>query len=200
MRIPFVLLLGVLGALACGCSSAPASSSDTAASSDSNFTEARPDASADDVPPYTDADTPFAYGARVRVAYGGGAPIESQTTASYSPSPDRPMPWALGIGRTPAGGAVFAYFGAASAKTPAVGTYACADGDATIFEGFWDAQGNALPSHAAQTCSFVIDRIVPGPSADYVRAFGRFSAAAAPPDGLSTDLKGAFLADFPVGH
>ena len=50
----------------------------------------------------------------------------------------------------------------------------------------------------AATCSVVIDQIEPGPSAEYARVYGRFEAKAALPDGLPQNVKGAFLADFPI--
>jgi hypothetical protein len=177
------------------CSSATTTDAE---SSDSDYTAATPDASAGDVAPFTDADKPDAYGARVRVSYAGGPASEAESTGSYGAASR--MPWAMGVGVDPAQRDVFLYFGASDAKTFDVGTYSCADGDAMIFEAQWDAQGNALPSRGARECSVVVDRIVAGPSARYARAYGRFTASAAAPDGLSTDLKGAFLADFPIGE
>ncbi len=192
MRCLCLLLAGLLAA----CSST--SSTDAASSSDSDYTAARPDASAGDVPPFGDGDQPHAYGARVRVSYAGGPVIESDEIGSYGAN--APMPWEMGIGRTPAGKPVFLAFGGSRATTFQIGTYSCADGDAMIFEAEWDADGHALPGGGARTCSVVIDRIIAGPSERYARAYGRFEASAAAPDGLSTDLKGAFLTDFPIGQ
>ncbi len=187
--------LAALSAVAC---SSSASSSDPA-SSDSAFTNARPDASADAVAPYTDADQPAAYAARVRVAFGTGAASEHVTTAAFGSEPDVPLPWSLGVAASPAGRSVYLVFGATNAKKFDVGTYSCADGDADIFEAEWNPDGTAKPAREAGTCSVVIDAIEPGPSAHYARAYGRFTATANAPDGLSVDLNGAFLADFPIG-
>ena len=190
MRSASVIVALILTA----CSSA---SSTDAESSDSDYTAARPEAAPGDVPPYTDADKPFEYGARVRVSYAGGAVSESEETASHTTVADAAMPWTLGVGRTPAGRALFLSFGTAKAKAFDVGTYACADGDAMIYEAEWDAEGHGS-AQGARECHVVIDRIVAGPSDDYARAFGRFDAKSAAPDGLSTDLAGTFLADFPI--
>jgi hypothetical protein len=174
-----------------------ADSSPVASSQDSDFTTARsaPDA---DVPAYTSADAPPAYGARVRVSFAGRPVSEAEQTSAYGGtlSPSLPRPWSLGVGRSPANRAVFVYFGQVGAKQLATGTYSCADGDAMIFEAEWNADGTAKPPHDAQTCSLVVDSIGPGPSKDYVQVYGHFQASAAAPDGLSTDVKGTFVGDF----
>lgn len=195
MRSPFVVAAACL-AVACA---APSGSSDEAASSDSNYTAATPDASPGDVPPFTPADAPSAYGARVRVSYAGGAVSESVETASYAALAETNVPWALGIGRSPQGRSVYLRFGALHAKKFDVGTYTCADADALVFEAEWNPDGTAKPPRDAKECSVVIDAIVAGPSAAYARAYGRFAAKAAD-GGLTTDLNGSFLADFPIGE
>lgn len=153
-----------------------------------------------DVPRYTPADKPQEYGARVRIAFGDGPFQESEETGSHA-SPaltGGPVatPFALGLGYS--GKPYFAYFGTTNAKTLAVGTYSCADGDARIIAPEWNDDGTAKAAHDAASCSVVIDQIEPGPSESYARVYGRFEAAAALPDGLPQNVKGAFLADFPI--
>jgi hypothetical protein len=152
------------------------------------------------VPAFTDGDAPAAYGARVRFAFGAETTFrEAETTASRSTRPELPRPWTFGVASSPAGRSVFATFGTAGAKTFEIGTYSCADADARIYEAEWNADGTAKPARDASACSIVVDRIVAGPSAKYARAYGRFEAkAGAGEAGLSTDLRGAFLADFPI--
>jgi hypothetical protein len=153
------------------------------------------------VPPFASTDSYMAYGAKVRVSFDGGAVSESAESSSYGGAlSDRPRPWALGIAVSPAGRPVFLYFGASGAKQIAPGTMSCADGSASIFEAEWNSDGSAKPARNARDCSLVIDAVDPGPSSDYVRVLGHFEATAAAPDGLSTDLKGAFIGDFAIGR
>ncbi len=196
MKVRTLFLLMGLLAIAAGCQ---VSSEPEGTGGNSAFTA---DASAGPAgPSFTATDTPTAYGARVRVAFGDGPFQEIASTPAHEgsalPAP-RYTPFAFGLGRDSAGQPVYAYFGATNAKTLEVGTYSCADGDGRILAAEWNTDGTAKPPLDAQTCSIVIDQIEPGPSANYARVYGRFEAAAAPPDGLPQSVTGAFLADFPV--
>ena len=186
MRLPALLLLAA-SAIAFGCSS---SSEDIPATNDADYTSARADAPAD-VPVFTEADAPEEYGARLRVSFGGAAFQEKSGSTSRSTDSADEMPWTLPIGRSPAGRATYAYFGPSNAHSFEVGTYSCADRDAIIFEADWNDDGTARPPRDASACSVIIDKVVRGPSDRYARAYGRFEAT-----GLSSDVRGTFLADF----
>lgn len=190
-----LLFLSFSFALLAGCS---ASSSDgDPTTKDSDFTSERA-APTGEVAAFTEADRPAEYGARVRVSFAGAATQELTATAAKGTDASRALRFSVGVGRSPANLPVFMYFGAAGEKKPAVGTYSCADGDAVIFEAQWNSDGTAKAARDAATCSVIIDEIKPGPSAHYARAYGRFAATAAAPDGLSSAVKGAFLADIPI--
>lgn len=190
-----LLFLSLSFAVLAGCS---ASSSDAGpATNDSDFTSERA-APTGEVAAFTEADKPAEYGARVRVSFAGAATQELTATAAKGADATRALRFSVGVGRSPANLPVFMYFGAAGEKKPAVGTYSCADGDAVIFEAQWNSDGTAKPARNAPTCSVIIDEIKPGPSAHFARAYGRFEATAAAPDGFSSAVKGAFLADIPI--
>ena len=190
---PRAILFLVLAGIFAGCSANEAGSS----TNDSDFTSERAEASAD-LPVFTEADAPNEYGARVRSSFAGGEFRETETTASRGPKAEDARSWALGVATSPAGRSTYAYFGAAGTKRFEIGTYSCADGDARIFEAEWNADGTAKPARHASTCSVTIDKIVAGPSSSYARAYGRFEATANAPDGLASDVRGTFLADFPI--
>lgn len=194
MRPSLRIFLSFSFALLAGCSAS--SSAGGATTKDSDFTSERA-APTGEVAAFTEADKPAEYGARVRVSFAGAATQELTATAAKGMA-TRALRFSAGVGRSPANLPVFMYFGAAGEKKPAVGTYSCADGDAVIFEAQWNSDGTAKPARNAATCSVIIDDIKAGPSAHYARAYGRFEATAAAPDGLSSAVKGAFLADIPI--
>jgi hypothetical protein len=177
-----------------GCASADAGST---SSSDSAYTSDHPATPSSSVTPFSDADAPPSFGARVRVSFDGAAAQQNATTASVdSRHTDKAMSYALGIGSL-AGGAYFVYFGPAGSKL-AVGTYSCADGDAQLFEAKWNRDGSIAETKVASSCSFVIDELKEGPAPGYyVRAYGRFQAAKSE-GGLPSDVVGAFVADIPL--
>lgn len=76
--------------------------------------------------------------------------------------------------------------------------FTCANGDANVFSAQWNPDGTVKSNLGASECSMTVDAVEPGPSAGYLRVYGHFSAAAAPPSGFPTDVKGTFLADFAI--
>jgi hypothetical protein len=193
---PSRLLFSCSVALLAGCSAS--TSGGGATTNDSDFTTERA-APTGEVTPFSEVDAPTAYMARVRVSFAGAATQELMATPATLAVSKAPR-FSIGVGQSPAKLPVLLYFGAAGDNAPAVGTYSCADGDAKIFEAGWNGDGTAKPARVAATCSVVIDAIGAGPSVSYSRAYGRFEATAAVPDGLSVEVKGAFVADFPLGE
>jgi hypothetical protein len=121
----------------------------------------------------------------VRVSFAGA----TFTEAALDGVPDRyypdARPWGFSIGWSPTRALFAASFGPANAKSFGVGTYSCADQDATISES---------TARRASDCTVIIDKIVPGPSSGYVRAYGRFEAT----NGLTSSVRGTFLGDFEI--
>src|SRR5436305_6254846 len=81
-----------------GCASANADA-DSVSSSDSAYTSDHPATPSAGVTPFTNADAPPSFAARVRVSFDGAAAREDEQIASFDVThPERSLTYALGIG------------------------------------------------------------------------------------------------------
>ena len=181
-----------------GCSSAGASDVGSATSDYSSERAATPD-----IPVFTAADTVEAYSGRMRASAGAAAFTESTANAAVNSDASAPLKFNL-VGAPPGlpsiGPGVTAaaiYFGQKDDDTVKPGTYSCATGDATVgLQAYGAPAGWSV--QWAKTCSVIIDEVSPTDDPEYVRVYGRFTAESSLPGGLSSPLRGAFVAITPL--